>query len=140
MAENDFNLKNSSEYLHLSFDETFNVLKSSKSGLSEEEAERRINLFGKNDVLEKKENLLKLFLGYFWGPMARLMESAIILTVFINHYLEAVLILILLIANAIISFIYNRNSKNAVELLKSKLSMKVSTLRDIKYSFLFHRF
>jgi H+-transporting ATPase len=140
MAENDFNLKNSSEYLHLSFDETFNVLKSSKSGLSEEEAERRINLFGKNDVLEKKENLLKLFLGYFWGPMAWFMESAIILTVFINHYLEAVLILILLIANAIISFIYNRNSKNAVELLKSKLSMKVSTLRDIKYSFLFHRF
>jgi hypothetical protein len=67
MAENDFNLKNSSEYLHLSFDETFNVLKSSKSGLSEEEAERRINLFGKNDVLEKKENLLKLFFRLFLG-------------------------------------------------------------------------
>jgi H+-transporting ATPase len=133
MLENDFNLKNSSEYLHLSFDDTFNILKSSQSGLSEEEAERRINLFGKNDILEKKENLLKLFLGYFWGPMAWLMEAAIILTIFINHYFEAVLISILLITNVIISLLHNRNSKNAVELLKSKLSIKVSTLRNGKY-------
>ena len=133
MSEDDFNLKNSSEYLHLSFDETFRILKSSINGLSTEESKKRFDIFGGNDVLEKKENSLKLFLGYFWGPMAWLMEVAVILTIFINHYLEAILISILLITNAIISFSHNRDSKKAVQLLKNKLSIKVSTLRDGRY-------
>jgi len=53
----------------LSVSDTFDKLSASAGGLTPEEAEKRLEKYGYNEIAEKKVNpVLKLF-SYFWGPI-----------------------------------------------------------------------
>jgi len=130
VAKLNFQLKNSAEYSKISVEETFKYLQSNDNGLSDDEAEKRKAVFGENKLPEEKEYWWKRLFNQFWGPMPWLMEAAIILTIVIGHNLEAFLVFILLIINALISYIHGTNSQKAVELLKRKLVLTAMVLRD----------
>jgi H+-transporting ATPase len=69
----------------------------------------------------------------YWGPMPWLLELAIGLSFLLRHYLEGIIIFVLLTVNAIIGHIHSRGSQKAVELLKKKLAIKTKVLRDGKW-------
>ncbi len=50
----------------------FNSMSNIHTGLSDDEAAKRLSYFGRNCLEEKEVNLLLKFLGYFWGPMVRM--------------------------------------------------------------------
>jgi hypothetical protein len=55
------------------------------TGLSEAEAARRLQHFGKNCLEEKEVNMFLKFCGYFWGPMvSSLIPLSFALTVIIK--------------------------------------------------------
>jgi H+-transporting ATPase len=54
-----------------------------KTGLSSEEVERKRQQYGSNEIPEKKVNPVRKFLGYFWGPIPWMIETA---AVFIHNY------------------------------------------------------
>lgn len=122
--------KTTNDYKSMSTENVASALKSNIGGLSEAEASERIRRFGSNEIKEEKKNPVLQFLKRYWGPMPWLLEFAMVLTFFVKHYTEGILIFVLLTVNAVIGFVQSRNSKKAVELLKKQLQIKTKVLRD----------
>ena len=131
--DTSFIIRNTSEYKEISITETFKLLRSSTGGLTTEEVQRRLQVFGSNEVAEKRKNPVLDFLSRYWGPMPWLLELAIVLSVVLNHYLEAGIIFALLTINTVIGQIQSRGSQRALEALKKRLAINARVLRDYKW-------
>jgi H+-transporting ATPase len=49
--------------------------------LTEEEGQKRLQIFGPNKLEEKKESKLLKFLGFMWNPLSWVMECAAIMAI-----------------------------------------------------------
>ena len=116
-----------------SLKELLDKLSSNKNGLSSEDAEKRLQDYGLNEITEKKINPITKFLKYFWGPMPWLIEVAIILSAIIQHWADLGIISVLLILNAVVGFWQEYKADNAIELLKEKLALRARVIRDGKW-------
>jgi H+-transporting ATPase len=116
-----------------SVDEMFSRLSASKEGLPSSEVEKRLQQYGPNEIPEKKINPIVKFLGYFWGPIPWMIEAAVIVSAFIQHWIDFGIIFVLLMVNAVVGFWQERKAGNAIELLKQKLAPKARVLRDGKW-------
>ena len=123
-------IRNTSEYKELTVSETLKFLRSSTDGLTGSEVQQRLQLFGFNEVVEKRKNSILAFLSRYWGPMPWLLELAIVLSVVLKHYLEAGIIFTLLTINTIIGQIQSRGSQRALEALKKRLAINARVLRE----------
>ncbi|MEM3407347.1 MAG: plasma-membrane proton-efflux P-type ATPase [Nitrososphaerota archaeon] len=126
-------IRSTSEFKQLSIEETFNILKTSMQGLTEAEAKNRIEKFGYNEIMEEKKNPFIDFFKRYWGPMPWLLELAIILSCILGHYLEAIIIFVLLTINVVIGFIHSHRSQKVLEFLKKRLAIKAKVLREGKW-------
>ena len=108
----------------------FVEVNSSESGLTSGDASERLIKNGFNEIPEKKYNPIKDFVRRYWAPMPWLLETAMVLSVFLNHYIEAAMILLLLSVNAVIGYRHSRDSLKAISLLKNRLALSVRVLRD----------
>jgi H+-transporting ATPase len=130
----DFKIRNTSEYKKISLEETIESLKTATDGLSDSEVKKRLEVFGFNEIVEKKDNPFREFLLRYWGPMPWLLELAMGLSFALSHYLEGIIILMLLTLNAVIGQIHSNGSEKVIELLKKKLAIKAKVLRNKKWS------
>jgi H+-transporting ATPase len=108
-------------------------LGSSPDGLTEEEAEKRLDQYGPNEIAEVKTNALLKFLSYFWGPIPWMIEVAVVLSAAVRHWPDFFIILFLLLFNAIVGFWEERQAGNAIEALKARLAIKARVKRDGKW-------
>ena len=129
----DPRVKNTSEYKNISLEDSLKILKSSRDGLSGSDSGKRLEMFGYNEIAETRTNPVLDFLLRYWGPMPWLLEGAMGLSFILKHYLEGIIIFVLLTVNAVISHVHSRGSQKAVELLKAKLAIKAKMLRDGKW-------
>lgn len=127
-------VRTTSEYKHLSVEETLRALETSLEGLTEVEARSRIERYGYNEITEEKRNPLIDFLRRYWGPMPWLLELAVILSMALGRYLEAFIIFVLLTVNAIIGFTHSHRSREALNYLKKRLAVRAKVLRDGKWT------
>lgn len=61
---------------NIPIEEVFTKLKCTRDGLSTEEGDKRLNIFGMNKLEEKKENKFLKFLGFMWNPLSWVMQAA----------------------------------------------------------------
>jgi H+-transporting ATPase len=87
-----------------SISDVLDALSSNQKGLTSEEAKKRLETYGPNEIPEKKVNPIIKFLKYFWGPIPWLIEVAIILSAVIQRYEYLAIILTLLVINAVLGF------------------------------------
>jgi len=99
-------------------------------GLSEEEAKRRLEKYGYNEIVEKKKHPILKFLSYFWGPIPWMIEIALILSALVKHWADFYIILVLLVVNGVVGFWQEHRAENAIELLKRRLALNARVLRD----------
>ena len=125
--------KNTSEYKAIPTGDALRLLETSADGLTDSEVQRRLQIFGLNEVAEKKKNTVVEFLLRYWGPMPWLLELAIVFSIVLKHYLEAGIIFALLTVNTVIGQIQSRGSQRALEALKKRLAAKARVLRDGKW-------
>jgi H+-transporting ATPase len=109
-------------------------LGSSRDGLSEAEAQKRLTQYGPNEIEEKKTNPFLKFLTYFWGPIPWMIEAAVILSAAARHWPDFAIILLLLLANAVVGFWEEHQAGNAIAALKAKLAIKARVRRDGKWT------
>lgn len=114
--------------------EVFKKLGSSKDGLSPTEAATRLTHYGPNEIAEKTANPLLKFLSYFWGPIAWMIEAAVILSAVVRHWLDFGIILLLLCTNAIVGFWEEHQAGNAIAALKQQLATNARVLRGGKWT------
>ena len=109
-------------------------LGSSADGLSQADAEKRLTQYGPNEIQEKKTNLFLKFLSYFWGPIPWMIEVAVILSGVVRHWPDFFIILLLLVSNAVVGFLEERQAGDAIAALKAKLALKAKVKRDGKWT------
>jgi H+-transporting ATPase len=116
-----------------SVEDLFNKLDSRPQGLTTDEAERRLAQYGPNALEEKKVNPILKFLSYFWGPIPWMIEVAAALSALVKHWVDLIIILVLLVFNAVVGFWQEYQASNAVEALKKQLALKARAKRDGKW-------
>ncbi|CAK9329854.1 unnamed protein product [Citrullus colocynthis] len=121
--------------------EVFVQLKCGPEGLTTQEGEDRLQLFGPNKLEEKKESKILKFLGFMWNPLSWVMEAAAIMAIALANgggkppdWEDFVGIICLLVINSTISFIEENNAGNAAAALMAGLAPKTKVLRDGKWS------
>lgn len=122
------------EIKNISFDDLFSFLSSDNKGLSSQEAKKRLEKYGYNEIEEKKKNPLRKLLGYFLGPIPLMIEIAAVISAIISHWEDFWVIVSLLLINGIVGFFQEHKADNAINLLKQKLSIRSRALRDGKWT------
>ncbi|CAH8315181.1 unnamed protein product [Eruca vesicaria subsp. sativa] len=136
------NIKNETVDLEkIPIEEVFQQLKCTKEGLTTQEGEARVQIFGYNKLEEKKESKILKFLGFMWNPLSWVMEAAAIMAIALANgdgrppdWQDFVGIICLLVINSTISFIEENNAGNAAAALMAGLAPKTKVLRDGKWS------
>ncbi|KAH0909266.1 hypothetical protein HID58_032587 [Brassica napus] len=116
-------------------EEVFQQLKCTREGLTTQEGEDRIQIFGPNKLEEKKESKILKFLGFMWNPLSWVMEAAAIMAIALANgdgrppdWQDFVGIICLLVINSTISFIEENNAGNAAAALMAGLAPKTKIL------------
>jgi len=109
-------------------------LATSPDGLSQAEAQRRLDQYGYNELPEKKVNPVLKFLSYFWGPIPGMIIVAAILSGVLRHWPDLGVILALLIMNAVVGFREEHQAGSAIAALKEKLAVQANVKRGGKWS------
>jgi len=106
-------------------------LHSTPSGLSAEEADRRLSQFGPN-VLEakKKTTALGVFINQFKSPIILILLFATALSTLLKDWVDAVIILAIVLGSALLSFLQEYSAGTAAEKLRAQVSATVTVLRD----------
>ncbi len=111
-------------------EEVFKELNTSPLGLSEEEAQRRISFYGLNEIEERRESLLNIFLRQYTNPLIVILIVAGILALFLGDWHDSVVVLGLVLINGIVGFYQEVKAKASIESLKLLTRQKVRVIRD----------
>ena len=101
-----------------------------ESGLTGDEAARRLDRYGPNAIEEKRINPLVRFLSFFWGPIPWMIEVAAALSALVRHWEDFIIIAVMLLLNAGVGFWEEFKADNAIEALKQNLALRSRVLRD----------
>ena len=101
----------------------------SLDGLTAEEARRRLDEYGPNEVPERKTSPLVKFGKKFWGITPWMLELTVALELALGKTLEAYFIAGLLCFNAVIGYIQEEKANNAVALLRKRLLVNARVKR-----------
>ncbi len=106
-------------------------LQSSDQGLSSAEASARLASFGLNRLhARKRATALDVFLSQFKSPIILILVFATIVSAALGDWTDAIIILLIVLGSALLSFWQEFRASNAVEQLRSQISLKVSVMRD----------
>jgi len=105
-------------------------LDTSPAGLTDEEAQRRLDADGPNAIEERRRHPVLEFLSRYWGPIPWMIEVALVLSIVVGHWSDAVIIGVLLVMNGLVSFWEEHQAGNAIDALKRHLATTARVTRD----------
>lgn len=121
------------EYYLQSSENTFEELSSSPEGISESEAKQRLEKDGPNELdTETKINKLKILINQFKSFIIYIMLFALVLSLILGEYSDAIVIAAILIANAIIGYYQEVSAQESLQALKEMGVVKANVVRDGK--------
>jgi H+-transporting ATPase len=100
------------------------------TGLTSDEARRRLEKFGPNAVPDTALHPLRRALTQLWAPVPWMLEAAIVLEIVLGKYIEAAVIAVLLAFNAALGFLQEGRAQATLDALKSRLALNASVRRD----------
>ena len=118
-----------------SMEETLKQLNANKeTGLSSEEAQKRLAEHGPNSLEVEKVSLWKKLIPFFWGPIPWMIEIAAILSAALQRWPDFIMIMAMLLINSTLGFFQEYKADNAIAALKEKLALKARVMRDGQWS------
>ena len=123
---------NDSNWYKVSTSETLHSLNSDKNvGVSEEDVSFRRSKYGKNNLTEsKKESKLVRFLKQFNNSVIYILLVAGVLTLFMGHISDTVVIGIVVLVNALIGYIQENKAESAISKIKQMLVVNATVFRN----------
>jgi H+-transporting ATPase len=122
-------------------EDVFKLLQCDDNGLSQDEAARRLELFGPNKLENEEQNAFLQFLSFMWNPLSWVMEGAALVAIALSNgenrapdWQDFVGIVLLLLINSAIGFYEERGAGNAVKALMDSLAPKAKVKRAGSWS------
>ena len=123
----------SHEWHAMKTEELMATLKASEKGLSSEEAERRLQEYGPNELIERKRvTVFQIFLGQFKDIFVIMLLIATAIEFGIGEIVDGSTIAAIVALNAVVGFVQEYRSEKAMEAMKKLTAPKARVLRDGK--------
>ena len=123
--------KDSNSYWSQTADTLMKILGTSLNGLSQADAARKLAEVGHNVLTTKSEvTPLGLFLNQFKSPIMLILIFATITSALLGDLVDAVIITLIVLGSAILSFTQEYSAGTAAEKLKAQVKIQSTVLRD----------
>lgn len=100
-------------------------------GLTDSQIKEKQTKYGKNIIqIDKKISAWKIFLDQFKNLLILILISASIVSVFVWEMVDAIVIIVIVIMNAVLGFVQEYKAEKSIESLKKMASLKSRVLRD----------
>ena len=107
------------------------ALHGTEHGLRQEDAESRIKQYGLNTLkAQRQATAWGLFLSQFKSPLVLILIFAAVVSGFVGEWTDAVIVLAVVIGSTMLGFVQEYRAGNAVEKLRSQVTIKSSVRRD----------
>ncbi|MFC1592905.1 cation-translocating P-type ATPase [Candidatus Omnitrophota bacterium] len=114
-------------------DETLLMINSRRSGLTQAEARERLHQYGLNELKAKKKTPpILVFLRQFLSPLIYVLLLAAVISIVVEHFIDASVILGVLLLNAVVGFMQETRAEKAMEALKQMAASRASVRREGK--------
>ena len=111
--------------------ETFERQKTSENGLRREEAEKRLDRFGFNKLVEEERvSKLRILCHQFTSPLIYILLVAGGVTILLREYIDSGVIFSVVLLNALIGFIQEHKAEKGVRALIKMVVPKAKVVRD----------
>ncbi len=102
-----------------------------ESGLTQKEANERLEKYGENKLPEKKRKpALLRFLSHFNDVLIYVLLIAALITAYLGHYVDTIVIVLVAFINSAIGFFQESKAEKALDDIKNMLSQKADVIRD----------
>jgi len=113
--------------------EVLETLQTSEQGLSESEAEARLEKYGPNKLPEQEAiSKFKIILHQFTSPLIYILMVAAVVTLFLGEYIDTGVIVAVLLLNAAIGYFQEYRAETSVRALKSMVVPRTRIMREGK--------
>ncbi len=113
--------------------ELLESLQATVDGLTSDDAARRLQQVGPNLLrVRERATPLSIFLNQFKSPIILILLFATIVSAVIAEWVDAVIILLIVLGSAVLSFTQEYGASNAAEKLRAQVTVRASVLRDGK--------
>jgi P-type Mg2+ transporter len=120
-----------SAFWSISSTDMLKSLESEAKGLTGNEANRRLGIYGANRLKpQKRSSTLTLLVSQFKSPIILILLFATVLSFFLHDPVDVVIILSIVLISGLLGFWQERGASNAVEKLLSIVQIKAAVLRD----------
>jgi Mg2+-importing ATPase len=108
-----------------------NSLQSSVNGLTADEARKRLISYGTNRLKpQKSSGAFTLLIAQFKSPIILILLIATVLSLFLHNFVDASIILAIVVISGLLGFWQEHGASNAVEKLLAIVQIKAAVLRD----------
>ena len=111
--------------------EIIKLLNSKETGLTKEEANKRLNKYGKNELPKKKQDsVFKIFFKGLIDPIVILLLVAMLFSFLINETIDGLAITFIIIIDLILGTYQEWRAERNAEALSKLIEVKVKVMRD----------
>lgn len=118
-------------YYQKSEKEVFEELQTSEQGITQTEADTRLEKHGPNVIAETDRiHPLQILARQFKSPLVWILIAAMIISVVVKEYTDFYVILAIVVLNAILGFFQEYKAETAIAALKKMISLKAIVIRS----------
>jgi Mg2+-importing ATPase len=118
------------DVLTLPIEELLKRLNTSMAGLSSEEVEKRLKVFGYNELVRKKRTAVIEFLSHFKSPLVIILLIAGFISGFFGEIANTTIIFSIVVFSVVLDFCQEYRAGRAAEMLKQRVATTATVLRD----------
>ncbi len=113
-------------------DELLLALDSNRQGLDSKSAQTRLQHYGRNTLAvdHGPDKAVRLFLDRFRSPLVLILIFAAVIAFLVHDWLDALVVLGIVIVTAVLGFIQEYRATRAVDMLRSRVAVRTTVLRD----------
>ena len=118
-------------YWSLAPEQLLSALHTTNNGLQPADVNQRLKQYGLNTIkAQQQATALRLFLSQFKSPLVLILIFAAIVSLIVAEWTDASIVLAVVLGSTVLGFAQEYRASNAVENLRSRITIKSSVLRS----------
>jgi Mg2+-importing ATPase len=118
-------------YWSLTPEQLFSALRTTNNGLQSADGKQRLMQYGLNTIkAQQQTTALGLFLSQFKSPLVLILIFAAVVSLLVGEWTDASIVLAVVLGSTVLGFAQEYRASNAVENLRSRITIKSSVIRS----------